>query len=179
MALTIKRLHELSRAELLALGAWMRAEIQPDSISAGSDYVCQVSQEAHYWGDKYLATLQKEGGDVDIWVALDAGPVATCWVAAGSPDRMITLFLVAAGLTDPEQLVASDAIARRAVEDMMATGFEGDLISTFPDNSKAADYAKLCGFAIDEGPTTAGLKPIKPWRQNIKALHDSILGRAK
>lgn len=173
MSLTIKRLHELSETELLAFGVFMRGEIKPESISAGSKWVCQKWQKPHYWGDKYLGELKDH--NLATWVALEDGdPVGFTSVTKDGPDRMITLFLVDTRMTPGAQEKVADALAMRGIENVAARGEsleKTSLIIPYKLDPMGEAYADRCGFSKVKEPTVSNPRRITfaQLKKNIEA----------
>jgi len=168
----IKRLHELSKAELEAVSLFLRGEIQPASITEGSDWVCQKLQRSHFWGIKgvtNMAELDKLGISSCV-VGFDGAPVGLCHVGLGEPAQIL-LFLVAG-----EQFDIADEIALASLDTFDAEVLE----SFFPEKGFAADYARRCGFKSERlGKSTSIIpdpNPMLLWTIRVDELRKNIEG---
>ena len=172
----IKRLHELSKAELTALGVFMRGEIQPASITEGNDWVCKWFQQGR-WSDKQIehrVELDKEDKTYRVWVAFDGAPIGLCSVAAEADALLITTFLVeTAGKTEAEQFVVADALALRSLEGLAKREV---IYGWFPKEGFAARYAERCGFEskLMGKPMKPDPNPILYWWMNPTKLRENI-----
>ena len=167
----IKRLHELSKAELEAVSGFLRGEIQPASITEGSDWVCQKLQRSHFWGIKgvtNMAELDKMGNSTCV-VGFDGVPIALCRVGLGEPAQIL-LFIVTGGFE-----VAYE-IALASLDTFDAEVLE----SLFPEKGWAGDFARRCGFKSERlgNPTSIipDPNPMLLWTIRVDELRKNIEG---
>lgn len=175
----IKRLHELSKAELLALSVFMRGEIKPTDISEGSDWVCQQLQRGHFWSKeqvelKVAADAAKEptsgASYLRAWVALDGDPVGFCGVMVEPSALLIVTFLIDAG---KEEYQIADALA---LESLANLPDREEIYSFFNKEGFAAEYAKRCGFQSRElgKSMIPNPNPLLYWWMHPKKLVENI-----
>jgi len=183
----IKRLHELTKAELTALGVFMRGEIKPASITEGSDWVCPQLQRAHFWDEEQIAhkvaadaAKEPSGGAscLRAWVALDGDPVGFCGVLVSPRDLEIVTFLIEASKTEAEQFQVA---APLALESLAGLPDREEIFGWFNQEGFAARFAELCGFKVDPlAPSViADPNPLCRWYMHPKKLVENIKALSK
>ena len=179
----IKRLSELSKKELKDLGTFMRGEIQPASISEGSDWVCLRRQRPYFWKDKEIARIAKFEGPASkfqAWTIFEGGPIGICIVTimTAETERLSTFLVGATGRLEKEQFVIADELALRALSELPE---RKEIYGDFPALGFSARYATRCGFESElQGKLMApDPNPILHWtidpavlKKNIEVLHD-------
>jgi len=172
----IKRLHELTKAELTALGVFMRGEIKPASISEGSDWVCQQLQRPHFWSEEQITYMVKRDKEaltdsgasyLRVWV----DPLGLCAVMVEPEKLFITTFLIDA----KEPFAVADALALEALAGLP----EREVIySYFNKEGFAAEFATRCGFECRELGTSliVDKNPLLYWWMHPKKLVENIKG---
>ncbi len=171
----VKRLHELTEAQAESLRTLMRSDIDPANLSAGSTWVCQELQRPHYWEAKMFSRIveqDKLGEHLMAWVALDPDPAGIVILHLIS-DENVLLFTFFVDSSRADQWKVADAIALVSLKEMWA---KKRLVSWFPEHSRAADYARRCGFrSLLEGtPMKPNPNPILFWEIGIKELKANI-----
>jgi len=174
----ICRLHELSDLEAVSL--FLRGEIQPASISEGSDWVCRARQRPHFWGLEGVRSIAEsdKGERTMCWVGFDEKePVGLCLTGVDKEGVEILLYLVKTSVTKAEQFAIADEIALVALAAFPPTEMIGGF---WPEHGWAADYARRCGFNSTKCGKDTGIipepNPILRWEIPLEDLKKNIEG---
>lgn len=183
----IKRLHELSKKELKALGTFMRGEIKPADMAKGSNWVCQQLQRPHFWSEKQVAhmvkrdreTLTTSGASyLRVWVALESSPVGLCGVMVEPLKLFISTFLIDDDYVEAEQFQIADALAKVSLAGLPD---REEIYSLFNKKGFAARFATRCGFECRElgKSIIPDPNPLLYWWMNPEKLAENIKKLAK
>lgn len=177
MGITVKRLHKLSGAGLLALGAFMRKEVKPESTSEGSDWLCKWQQQGR-WSQKQIdhrAELDKVDTIYRVWIAFEGkNPVGLCSVVVEPDALLISAYLIeTAGRTEDEQFAIADKLALVALADLPK---RKEVHGYFPKEGFAARYATRCGFnsVVPGKPMVIAANPLMRWDMSPTTLEENI-----
>ena len=175
----VKRLHELSDLEAVSL--FLGAEVQPETPSETSQWVCAKARDERRWDVDTVRHMAERDrtGNLGIWVALTEKPVAFCYVMyQDDGDRYLFLFLVSSDYPLEKQYEIADAIAFRSVSDMLADDHPAkrNFYGWFPADSWSGRYAKRCGFTSElvGKLTTPDPNPLLLWTIDMRKLLENV-----
>lgn len=177
----IRRLFELGPSQLEAVSLFLGNEVQPETPSDTSQWVCGKARQARLWDvDMVQRMAEKDKEDRGTWIALIGEKVvAFCSVIyQDDGDRYLFLFLVSSDYTLEEQYEIADTIAFRSVSDMLADDHpaKGNFYGWFPAGSWSGRYAERCGFASElVGKLMAtNPNPILRWTIDMRKLLEQV-----